>query len=178
MFLESKVSPTQNTTCWVALTTFLCCLRSAGGSVSVNISRVYLVSVLVFSSPQFSEQKPSLYTCLHKLLPWQGGAASNSSSLMLEFTAVGLSPQRNPLKQPGFLSETCVTLSAPFSISHPGTTRSWLPKTGGRDLDFISHRFLWGSGKKLYTGSSEKLHTFTFMENLAYSFERFIQRDQ
>lgn len=68
--LEQDKSWTQNATCWVALTTSLCCLRSVGGSASVNIFSVCLVSVLVFFLPQFNEQKPSSPTCLHKSLPW------------------------------------------------------------------------------------------------------------
>ena len=66
---------TQNAACWVALTTSLCCLMSFGGSASINLFSVFLINVLVFFPPQFSEQKPGSHICPHKSLPLGKGCS-------------------------------------------------------------------------------------------------------
>lgn len=108
MSLESRKAWAQNTACWAALTIFLCCLRSIGGSASVNLSSICLVSLLVFFPPQFNEQKPSSHIPAFMSLfrgKWGKVAACNT------IPDLHLGQNSLPLVCPP--KESCITTQAP-----------------------------------------------------------------
>lgn len=156
----------QNTACWAALTIFLCCLRSIGGSASVNLSSICLVSLLVFFPPQFNEQKPSSHIPAFMSLfqgKWGKVAACNT------IPDLHLGQNSLPLVCPP--KESCITTQAPCH---------WLCVTIGASLvnnltSDLHHKLVprvVGGVKPLWVmNSSEdqwKLYTYS-LEKCTYS---------
>lgn len=105
----------QNTTFWVALTTSLCCLRSAGGFASVSISSVW--SVYQSSSHlNLIRRRPALIPAFINLCHGEGVQPGTDLHVMLEFTAISLSTQINPFNLSGSLSVTLLDSGCPNPV--------------------------------------------------------------
>lgn len=169
MSLESETSPRLKILP-SGLPWLLCCLRSVGGFASGNISSVCPFSVWVFFPPQFNEKTPSSYPCLHKSLPWGGGATSNRCS---GYAGIHCRQSVHPNKSNQAPCQwLCWTLGAP--ILSPSYYINWVLWEGLRryksdsleDLIKVRHLLL------------RKIHLFAFIEHLANNFERVTKPSQ